>query len=353
MADIKFPCPRCATVIECDELWTGHQLQCPACQAELTVPAKEEPPAPAAADPQATIAGLAKASSSAPKLSIGGAASHVRPGGSSPAAPQAAVFQAKINQAKADKKGSWVKYAAGGVVAIVFAVGGYYGYGYFVKWQEGKAEAAKTAAAPAVPTNEAPAEASAPKEPAMTPPLWTLNLDEAKIPKGKANGMIGGTNIVVDSAQFDKAGAIYLLRLQQGTATPPDYQVKIYLTLAPTESPTGHVWSITQDMKGKGVPQVVKLWKTNPKYAAQTKQFNTGYAMKLELGNIADGAISGKIFLALPDKEMSVVGGSFKATTSIAPGTPVAGGAEPAAVPTAANEATRAEFERRYGTKKK
>lgn len=352
MADIKFPCPRCGTTIECDELWCGHELQCPACQGELVVPQKGASPDPAEPNPQANLAGLAKAGSSQPKLSIGGAAAHVRPGGSSPAAPQAAAFQAKLNQAQTRKKGAWLKWVAGGVVAVVFAVGGYYGYGYFVKWQEGRAEAAKQAATPAAPTNDAPAEAAAPKEAQMTPPVWTLNLDEAKIPKGKANGMLAGTNFVVDNAQFDKGGPTYLLRLDHGAATPPDFQLKIYLTLAPTESPTGHVWSISQDMKGKGVPQVLKLWKPNPKYAAQQKVYASGYAMKLELGKIADGAISGKIFLALPDKEQSVVAGSFKATTSITAGPPAAGGAEPAGIPTAASDAQRAEFEKRYGKKR-
>jgi hypothetical protein len=67
-------------------------------------------------------------------------------------------------------------------------------------------------------------------------------------------------------------------------------------------------------MKGSGVPQVAKRWKTDPRYAPQVKSFQSGYAMKLELGQLADGAVPGKIFLALPDTEQSVMGGVFKAT---------------------------------------
>jgi hypothetical protein len=348
MADLKFPCPRCGTTIECDELWSGHQLQCPACQGELTVPAKAEP-APAAASPESTLQNLAKAGSSAPKLSIGGPAVHQRAGVAAAHAPQAAAFQSRMNQAKAKKNTAWVKYVVWAVVAVAAAIGGYYGYNYYTEMQAKKAEAAKQAAAPPAETNN-PAEPAAPKEAPMTPPVWTLNPGDAKIPKGKANGMWGGTNFVVESAQFDKGSGTYLLRLDQGASGSPDLQVKIYLQLGPTEKVAGHSWNITPDMKGKGVPQVLKLWKPNPKYAAQQKLFNTGYAMKLELGKIADGAISGKIFLALPDKEQSVVGGSFKANTTVTDAPSAAAGAEP--VPTAASPAQRDAFEKRYGKKK-
>ena len=48
MADIKFACPQCGQHIACDALWSGHQIQCPACQSNLTVPHLQPPPAAAA-----------------------------------------------------------------------------------------------------------------------------------------------------------------------------------------------------------------------------------------------------------------------------------------------------------------
>jgi hypothetical protein len=78
---------------------------------------------------------------------------------------------------------------------------------------------------------------------------------------------------------------------------------------------------------------VVKLWKTNPKYAAKQKSFSSGYALKLELGQITNGVIPGKIFLALPDPEQSVLAGVFKANTSLTDGTATAV-ASPAVTPT-------------------
>ena len=71
-------------------------------------------------------------------------------------------------------------------------------------------------------------------------------------------------------------------------------------------------------MRDRSVPQVVKRWKTNPRYAPQSKAFSSGYAMKLELGEITNGVLPGKIFVALPDTEQSVVAGVFNATTTLA-----------------------------------
>src|ERR1019366_7636134 len=50
MADMKFNCSHCGQDIECDELWSGHEIQCPTCQGQLVVPPKPE------AAPHATLA---------------------------------------------------------------------------------------------------------------------------------------------------------------------------------------------------------------------------------------------------------------------------------------------------------
>jgi hypothetical protein len=105
-------------------------------------------------------------------------------------------------------------------------------------------------------------------------------------------------------------------------------------------------------MKGAGVPQILKRWKATPSSAMQQKFFSTGYAMKLELGQAADGTIPGKIFLALPDPEQSVVAGIFKvAPASTEPAAqPVADQQPAAAAPSGGN---RAAFDKRYGIQKR
>jgi len=265
-----------------------------------------------------------------------------------------ATLQQQLNQAKLANKSNPMKWVIVGVVVLVVGVGAYLGYPYLSNWLAKRSEAAKQASAPPPVTNAVPAEPPPPpKESPMIPAVWTLDLDKAKTPDGKANGMISGTNFVPEIARLDKVGTTYLLRLLQGAPATPDLGFMVYLRLNAGESVTGHTWTVTQDLKDKTLPQVVKVWKTDPRYAAKQKSFSSGYAMKLELGQVADGVIPGKIFLALPDTEQSVVAGVFKANTSLADATGatvVTPNPEPAtAVPSPAD---RSAFDRRYGRKR-
>ena len=54
MSDIKFSCSQCGQHISCDEAWSGHQLQCPACQNTLTVPHLQAA-APVAPQPKSLV----------------------------------------------------------------------------------------------------------------------------------------------------------------------------------------------------------------------------------------------------------------------------------------------------------
>src|SRR5262249_39762729 len=74
MAEMKFDCPRCQQQIACDELWGGHELQCPTCHAQIMVPQPgSATPAEAAPRPGSPPNSLVPQvpTSSAPKLSIG------------------------------------------------------------------------------------------------------------------------------------------------------------------------------------------------------------------------------------------------------------------------------------------
>jgi hypothetical protein len=108
-------------------------------------------------------------------------------------------------------------------------------------------------------------------------------------------------------------------------------------------------------MKGAGVPQVAKRWKPDPKYAPKLQNYASGYAMKLEFGQVTNGVSSGKIFLALPDAEHSVAAGSFTAETSIPDPAAAAAAAVQAAQPTPVDGRSavdRATFDKRYGIKR-
>ena len=151
----------------------------------------------------------------------------------------------------------------------------------------------------------------------VVPASFTLEADSAKIPDGRVNGMITGTNFVLDIARLDPVGTAYVLSLRQGTNMSPDREILVYLHLKAGEKISGHTWTITKDMKDKTVPQVAKRWKVNPKFAPLQKSFANGYAMKLEFGKIEEEEVSGKIFIALPDPEQSFAAGNFRADTSI------------------------------------
>jgi hypothetical protein len=273
-----------------------------------------------------------------------------------------ATLQQQLNQAKLARKGNPMKWVTVGVVVLVVGVGAYLGLPYLSGWMAKRSEAAKQASAPPPVTNDVPAEPPPPpKELPMLPVVWTLDLDKAKIPEGKANGLISGTNFVPETARLDKVGPAYLLRLLQGASATPDLGFMVYLRPNAGESVTGHTWTVSQDLKDKNLPQVVKVWKTDPRYAAKQKPFSSGYAMKLELGQITNGVITGKIFLALPDAEQSVVAGVFKADTSLADATgatvasPVASPVvtpNPGLTPGAPSPADRSAFDRRYGKKR-
>ena len=76
--------------------------------------------------------------------------------------------------------------------------------------------------------------------------------------------------------------------------------------------------------------------------------------MRLELGQLADGVLPGKIFLSLPDADQSVVAGNFKATLTTNVVVDAAAQAAqvqpvPMATPSGASDAA---WQARYGTRR-
>jgi hypothetical protein len=162
------------------------------------------------------------------------------------------------------------------------------------------------------------ADGAAEKELPVLPAVWTMDLNAAQIPEGKANGTITSDKFLVDSARVDVSGTSYVLGLRQGPTAAPDKQVLVYLKLKPGETFAGHSWTVSSDMKAKDVAQVQKLWKPDPRYAPKKAVFMSGYTMKLEFGPMDEyGTVPGKIFIALPDTEQSVVAGLFSVETDM------------------------------------
>lgn len=349
MAEIVFDCPACKQPVQADDAWAGQQINCPLCQAPMIVPGAQ---APTPHEPHFTGKQLVEVPKES-KLKAG-------PTQTARSTGSGAVIR-DFKQPVAKKQNPVVKYAVVVLVLVALGAGGWFGWPYlkphlpFLNKSGEEVAATPTAspgkaADPAAPATE-PAAPPPPKEIPMTPPTYTLDIAAAKLSEGKVNGSITGTNFVPDLVRLDKVGSQYVLDLRQGAGVTPDRGLRVYLNLGPTDSPTGHTWTVSQEMKGTPVARVVKLWKPNPKYAAQEKAFTTGFALKLEFGQLTESnTIPGKIYAALPDKEQTVVGGVFTAVSM--PGGVPGAVAQPQAVPNPQTPTMSPEMQRRYGTRR-
>jgi hypothetical protein len=227
--------------------------------------------------------------------------------------------------------------AIGTVAAL--AVGGYFGYQWYVSRSTSQAAAAGS------PTNNAPAatEAALPAAPPSRP-VWTLEVEAARIPEAPLAGSVAGAPFVPDVVRVDVVGTSRVLRLTQGAIMSPDREILVYLQNPPGESLAGKSLIISKDMKGAGVPMLTKRWKTDAQSAPKLKTFTTGYALRLELGQMDQGQLTGKIFVSLPDAEQTVAAGTFKAVMA-----PLPGVASPRARPAATPRAGSVPVQDRYG----
>jgi hypothetical protein len=333
MADIKFSCPNCGQAMEAHEQWGGEQTQCPTCKKEFAIPKPAAPPRkssplPTVPAPAAHSAPEPKPSYMAPpppappaetKLKF---AAHAVPERTAAPAPPTRFATAKNPTGAAvrsKKSGGLMKALISVVVVVIFGAGGYFGYGWFKDQQEKK----KAALAPKVAVTNAPATPTPPPDAqpplAATESVWTLDLDSAQIPEGRANGNIAGTNFVLAAAHLFVTDAARVLSLRSDTNTIPDRQLLIYLRAAPGESVAGRSWNITTNQRGAGVPLVIRSAKPAPQFAPQLRNYPGGYALKLELGALNGRVMPGRIFIALPDAEQTVVAGQFIVTTNAVP----------------------------------
>src|SRR5207248_6641631 len=118
-----------------------------------------------------------------------------------------------------------------------------------------------------------PPPAVAEPELPVKPPIWTENLASARIPEGRVNGMISGTNFIAESIRLDATPTAQVFRLTQGALTSPDREILIYFHLKAGETISGRSWNVSTDMKAPEAPQVAKRWKTNPRYQPNLKSF--------------------------------------------------------------------------------
>lgn len=353
MADFKFNCPSCSQKIQATADWAGHQIQCPACQQTIEVPS----PAPAPA----------QEARPAPKLSIGLAQHHKAP------PPPVATFSQGTNPARhysptqaaaaaASNKSALVKRIVTiAICAVVLPVGGYYGFiaarNYQSKLNAEREKNTKDSdggqlghiaslydALDATDPNKmgrfgdsggsargraanAGAQTTSGAEDKLVAPAWTLEVDKVKLQRGRVNGSFAGTNFVAGSTSMDISGNMHVLAIREGTnAVFSNRELLVTLRLKPGETLPGQSWTIGPDAR-TNVPTVVKKSRPDPRYAPRQKSFANGYAMRLEFTQASDELVQGRIYVALPDEEKSVLAGQFNAP--IRRPQPVAAGVAP------------------------
>jgi len=332
MSEIKFSCPICAQHISCDAQWAGMQIKCPACEKEILIPVP--PSAPAATPPPPSArplrVGLAATTHSAPPV-----APPPPPVTHVPFRPALAMTAEEAPSGTGRRIAVW---------AAVIVVGGAALYGAFM-WagsaqKKFNVEREKNAADAdggqlghiaelnsvldaTDPNKHAPvrfdaADFDKPVEEKINPPVWTLDVAAAKIPSGKANGTISGSPFVIDRAYLQKLPTGYALTVRQGTGFQADREVLISLPLKPSENLDARTWKIGTSTTNTN-PRVTKRWLAGGRQ--QTKVYTNGYVLTLEFGRSTIDGLPARIFVALPDEEKTVVGGSFEASFLLAGGT--------------------------------
>ena len=332
MSEIKFSCPICAQHISCDAQWAGMQIKCPACEKEILIPVP--PSAPAATPPPPAVRAL--------KVSLPAAATHTAPSVAPPPPAPQVPFRPALAAATADPPSGTGRRVAVWAAVIVAAGGALYGAFTWASSAQKKfnVEREKNAAESdggqlghiaelnsvldATDPGKQPyvgysvPEFPKPVEEKITPPVWTLDIASAKIPSGKANGSISGSPFVIDRAYLQKMPTGYALTVRQGAGFQADREVLISLPLKPSENLDARTWKIGTSTTNTN-PRVTKRWLAGGRQ--HTKVYTNGYVLTLEFGRSTIDGLPARIFVALPDEEKSVVGGSFEASFLLAGGT--------------------------------
>lgn len=283
MSEFKFACPVCGQHITADSSASGKSLECPTCFQRIIAPQ-----APLSGDPKLILSG-SKASTARVAAENGVEAP-----------------KSRLENLKASLVPLLLLLVSGSVA--------------FLLWHNqltGLANGLAERATGPVPKPVTPTAFSSP-HPIPTNVSWTLNITNGLIPNGGVVGSIHGNGFLCERATL-KAGR---LSLRQGTSGLPDLAVTVSLGVRQPELLTGKAVFVTPT-NPVPAPRVSLRWKDDQQEPV-TQHIHSGYAMKIVFGNITDGKIHGRIFIAVPDEQKSFAAGNFAAEI-IKPVQPLAG----------------------------
>ncbi len=264
MSEFKFACPVCGQHITAARESSGTQIECPTCFQKIVVPQARS--------------GDSKFILSAAQVD-------------KPRPPQVALQESSpvIHRSRGP--------AIRGLVIVVLIVAAGVGLYTF------RSKLGLVKAPPPQSTNSLPAEP--PENPAAK--MWTMDLDKAGIPDSEVTGMIHGQSFTLTRVTLQGGN----LSVRQGAGWPPELAVAILF-------PAKH----GEELSGKSVriaasqipprPKVVLRWK-DEQGQPESRTFVDGYALIVDFGQAANGRMPGKLYIALPDDEKSVLAGTFNA----------------------------------------
>jgi len=273
MNEVKFACPVCGQHITCDAAKSGTRMSCPTCYRELVIP-------------QASAG-------NGSKLVLTAAEVQSRPMPTTPIGTLESPVAVKRSLTPA-------------ILLVLFLIT--VGAGAFV-FREKLFHRAQTSQANAEESGE-----TAPKPPVITLKLapsdadsqWTQDMAAIQIGEMPAVGRVHGYSFNLEKATITGG----TLNLRQGPKWPPDLGVTIHLFAERGEDLAGK--TITIEPARAESPKITLRWKEASGQAA-TETIRTGYAMRLEFGEVAGKTLAGKLYLATADAGKSFVSGTFNA----------------------------------------
>ena len=268
MSEFKFACPVCGQHITCAAGSSGSQMDCPTCFRKLIVP---HPPA----------AGVTNLVLSASEVTN-------RPG---------PVSGADFGGTVAAKKQSPVIPI---VIAIVLCAAG---AGAFIFRDKIFKSVQMLKHSPRVATTT---PAAPPKVPPASDTNWTLNLAAVTIPEAPAAGRINGRSFQHQKATI-RGG---MLILWQGPTWPPQGGMAVDFFAKQAEDLAGK--TVIIEATRTNAPHLMVRWQ-DEQGKTVTQDFQEGYALRVEFGDLAGSRLPGRIYLAAPDDEKSYLTGTFDA----------------------------------------
>jgi hypothetical protein len=270
MSEFKFACPVCGQHMACDSSQSGTVMECPTCFQKITAPQ-----APAMDDPKFIITGTKVGERPPPKF----------PEANPYALPPVKTFPGAL-----------------AVVVILIFIGAVVAFVY-----RGTIFKSKN-----LPEESNPSSAKIhlpPKPTIVAPPAsdtnWMLALGTNAISDVPAAGRIHGQDFIVERAVLYN-GTLILRDSGHGSVT---FGVTINFSGALPEALSGQTINVMTN--AAAAAHVTLHWLDG--LESVKAGFDSGYALRLEFGALANNRLPGKIYLCLPDAEKSYLLGSFNA----------------------------------------